>query len=63
MRRQKYGERKKRGAELYDMLKDPKQFTNLVNNPEYASVLREMKATMAAKLAEVRNNDLGLSYK
>jgi iduronate 2-sulfatase len=58
-----YGERKKKGAELYDMLKDPKQFTNLVNNPEYASVLREMKAKMAAKLAEVRNNDLGISYK
>jgi iduronate 2-sulfatase len=44
------------------MKKDPKQYTNLVNNPEYAQVVEEMKKKMAAKMAELRTNDLGITY-
>jgi len=46
-------------GELYDMEKDPKQYTNLFNHPEYAKVLAELKAKLAAKLEAVSNNDLG----
>jgi iduronate 2-sulfatase len=57
-----YGKDGRRGAELFDMDKDPKQYTNLANNPEYADVLAEQKKRMAAKLAEIRKNDLGKEY-
>ncbi len=46
-------------AELYDMKNDPKQYTNLVGNPEYAPILTEMGHKLNAKLAEIRKNDLG----
>jgi len=35
------------------------QYTNLFDNPEYADVLAELKEKMAAKLAEVGDNDSG----
>ena len=57
-----YGEAANAPLELFDMKKDPKQFKNLANNPEYAQVVNEMKKKMTAKLAEVRTNDLGKSY-
>ena len=31
------------GSELYDQDKDPLEYNNLVNDPEYASVVAEMK--------------------
>jgi iduronate 2-sulfatase len=52
----KYG---KSDEELYDMEKDPGQYTNLVNNPEYAKVLAMMHEKLDAKLTEISNNDLG----
>jgi hypothetical protein len=48
--------------ELYDMKKDPKQYTNLAENPEYAHIVEELRAKMTAKLKAVRDNDLGLTY-
>ncbi|TWT81442.1 Arylsulfatase [Planctomycetes bacterium CA13] len=41
------------GYELYDMLNDPFQYTNLASNPAYATVLDEFKISMAANLASV----------
>jgi iduronate 2-sulfatase len=54
-----YGEDAKNGIELYDMHNDPKQYTNLALKPEHAEVVARYKKMMAAKLAEVRDNDLG----
>ena len=36
--------------ELYDMDKDPKQFTNLANNPEYAPQKKEMRAAWQQRM-------------
>ena len=46
------------GSELFDMDHDPLQYTNLAESSEYASVVMEFKAKVAAKLREVRDNDL-----
>ena len=46
------------GVELFDMDKDPKQFTNLAEVPAHRERVDGFKAKMAAKLKEVRNNDL-----
>jgi iduronate 2-sulfatase len=54
-----YGEDAKKGIELFDMTRDPQQFTNLANLPEHQGLVAEFKAKLAAKLAEVRRNDLG----
>ena len=48
----------KSGAELYDMDKDPKQYTNLANNPEYAKVLADMKNRRKERLDEIMDSDL-----
>jgi len=45
------------GIQLYDMVKDPEQFTNLALNPEYAKIVEQMQETLKQKLAEVRTND------
>ncbi|MDX2415319.1 MAG: sulfatase [Bacteroidales bacterium] len=50
------------GMELFDMIKDPKQFTNLAADPEYADIAEAFRLGLAAKLKQVRNNDLGLKY-
>jgi len=53
-----YGEDAKQGIELFDMRKDPKQYTNLAGDPYYADTVRRFRQQMAQKLAEVRDNDL-----
>ncbi|WP_425637843.1 sulfatase [Algoriphagus yeomjeoni] len=58
-----YDEDASSGMELYDMKKDPEQFTNLALNPAYKAVILEMQNRLAAKLAEVRKNDLGITYR
>ena len=35
------------GEELYNHSNDPKEYTNLVNNPAYASVLADLRKTLA----------------
>jgi len=47
------------GIELFDAVKDPKQYTNLARRPEYADVVAEYRAKLTAKLGEVRSSDLG----
>ena len=46
------------GIELFDTVADPEQFDNLAQSPEHQSVVKRMRAKMATKLAEVRDNDL-----
>ncbi len=50
------------GIELFDMVNDPNQFTNLANNLEFSSVVTGFKKKLKAKLKEVRTNDLGIDY-
>lgn len=57
-----YKEDASAGAELYDMEKDPQQFTNLVGKPEYALTVAVFQERLAAKLKDIRTNDLGHSY-
>ncbi|MEO0413845.1 MAG: sulfatase [Verrucomicrobiota bacterium] len=55
----RYGEGKGiQGYELYDMQKDPKQYTNLAVQPEHQALVDEYEAKLNAKLKEVRTNDL-----
>ena len=48
-----------KNGELYDMEKDPKQYTNLFNNPDYAETVARLKQKLKSKLAEVSRHDLG----
>lgn len=57
-----YDEDAASGMELFDMEKDPKQYTNLAANPNYASVVEDFQAKLKTKLQEVRSNDLGRDY-
>ena len=50
------------GIELFDMENDPKQFTNLADNSDYAQIVASFKEKLKMKLKEVRTNDLGLTY-
>ncbi len=50
------------GMELFDMKKDPKQFTNLALNPDYSDMVIEFQNKLKEKLKEVRTNDLGITY-
>lgn len=43
-----YGER---GEELYDMVKDPDQYTNVVDDPRYADLLEEARTTFRARMS------------
>ena len=58
-----YEEDASKGIELFDIKKDPGQYTNLAKNPEYTQVVEQFKNRMAERLKEVRTNDLGLTYK
>jgi iduronate 2-sulfatase len=53
-----YNEDASAGIELFDAVKDPKQYTNLARQPQFAPVVAEYQTKMAAKLAAVRANDL-----
>ncbi len=53
-----YGEKAEKGIELFDAQKDPKQYDNLAKKKEYQPVVNEFKKKMAAKLADLRDNDL-----
>jgi len=57
-----YIQYKKGEEEIFDMHKDPKQYVNLVGNPEYAEALNSMREMLEAKLKAVRTNDLGMTY-
>ncbi len=57
-----YGKNGQGDEELFDMKQDPKQFTNLAKDPQYGQTLIRFQKQMAAKLKEVRTNDLGLKY-
>jgi iduronate 2-sulfatase len=48
-----------KNGELYDMEKDPKQYTNLFSNPDYSETVALLKQKLKSKLAEVSRNDLG----
>lgn len=54
-----YAEDAAQGIELFDMKKDPQQYTNLAAKPEFASVVDGFQTKLAAKLRAVRDNDLG----
>ena len=47
-----------RSGELYDMEKDPKQYTNLIKDPEHADILAKLKKELSAKLEAISQNDL-----
>ena len=51
----KYGEL---GLQLYDMKKDPKQYTNLAERPGFSTMVADFKKQLAAKLETVSKNDL-----
>jgi len=53
-----YGENAAGGAELFDMKKDPGQFTNLATHPRFAETAARYRDKLAVKLKEVRDNDL-----
>lgn len=58
-----YDEDANSGIELFDMKKDPKQYDNLANNPKYTKIVAQLQQKLKTKLAEVRQNDLGIEYK
>ena len=53
-----YHEDSSGGIELFDIRKDPDQYTNLAQNPEHAPTVEAFKARMTAKLEAIRDNDL-----
>jgi len=57
-----YDEDAKSGMELFDMENDPKQYSNLANNPAYADVVDDFQQKLKVKLKEVRDNNLGIDY-
>jgi iduronate 2-sulfatase len=53
-----YGEDAAQGIELFDVSRDPKQYTNLAGKPEHAPEVARLKSRLAATLRAVRTNDL-----
>jgi iduronate 2-sulfatase len=53
-----YRENAAAGIELFDMEKDPKQYTNLAAEPKHRKRVKEFQQKLAAKLQAVRKNDL-----
>ncbi len=54
-----YGEEARGGIELFDMEKDPAQFTNLAASPEHQPIVKTLRSKLTTKLRKVRDNDLG----
>ncbi|HAT19807.1 MAG TPA: iduronate-2-sulfatase, partial [Verrucomicrobiales bacterium] len=57
-----YGEDAGGGRELFDMVKDPGQFTNLAEEPSHARIAQSFQHRLAARLQTIRTNDLGIEY-
>ncbi len=57
-----YDENASSGIELFDMQKDPKQYTNLANNPAHAKTVAYFQKKLKKKLKQIRKNDLGIDY-
>ena len=53
-----YREDASAGIELFDMEKDPKQYTNLASDPKHRSIVDKFQLQLAAKLKAIRDNDL-----
>lgn len=53
-----YGEDAAGGVELFDVARDPHQFTNLARQAEYAAAVKAFQEKLAARLAAVRACDL-----
>ena len=53
-----YGENGAKGIELYNVKKDPKQYTSLAKIPAHQKTVARFKAQMTAKLRNIRDNDL-----
>jgi iduronate 2-sulfatase len=47
----KYGEK---AEELYDMVNDPDQYTNVVDDPAYAAVLETARKQFNSRMTEAR---------
>jgi len=45
------------GMELYDLEKDPEELSNVYNDPEYADVVRELKAELLRLKEECKDTD------
>jgi iduronate 2-sulfatase len=43
-----YGEK---GEELYDMIKDPHEYTNVIDNPEYTEILNDARTEFRQRIA------------
>ncbi len=57
-----YGEDARGGRELFDMNRDPGQFTNLADDPSHRGTVRAFQQRLATRLKAVRSNDLGINY-
>ena len=57
-----YNEDASAGIELFDMINDSNQFTNLAKDPNHARVVASLKKKLKRKLKKVRKNDLGFTY-
>lgn len=53
-----YSEDASQGVELFDVIQDPKQDTNLAGKSEFAPVVAAFQQKLATKLRAVRDNDL-----
>ena len=53
-----YNEDGSKGAELFDMVNDPKQHTNLANHPDQQARVSRFQAQLAEKMKNLRDNDL-----
>lgn len=57
-----YNEDASAGIELFDMKKDPQQFTNLALDDDYSIIVDDFQSKLKQKLQQVRTNDLGIDY-
>ena len=44
----------KTGEVLYDMVKDPHQYTNLIDDPDYAENVRKAREQLSQRLQQVQ---------